>query len=660
MNHKTLFFLLCGVALLLGGCASTQVIKPEENLDSRVVQEYEALEKKALTSRNPEKVLPEIDRFIRKYSDPAWVARGYNTKGLVYYRVKDWSLAEGFFKRALDASTVPYLSALIRINLATTRFYLNNFSSCYETLTPVEEKLLSHSNLKKLHSLRLRSALRTGKIRPAVSAYGSLYTLEENGAKEDASKFTDLVKDAFDLRLNLEEQQEVAPFLRKTPLGGKALFSVGRRLFENGDKEKAERFLNWALEEDPQGPIGLASTSLLSQLKQVASEADPLTIGVCIPLSGSFARFGEQVIKGLNQALHLIGEHSAVQLVFEDSLGEPEEGALAIDSLVYEHKAIAVIGGLVTKSAEAQAKRAKELGIPYVSLSQKELKAFGGEWAFQVGMTQKDQVKNVMQFAVEKLGIREFALMHSDESWAVHFADVFWQEAKDRDLTVKGINIYPGGQTDFREEVRSLVGLKYEEARSIEKQEREAYVAQVREEDPKAFRRGKSPADLPPIIDFNGVFVPEFPKTAVQIIPTFAYEDVKPVRFIGINTWNTNLFLKRVGNYAESAVFPDAFYPEDPRPLVRQFVSTYKDLYGEDPDVIAAQAYDAGNLITQAMKNAPSTRSAMRNAIEDLRVVDGVSGVIHTTGQGGIYKDLYIFMIQNGKAIPIKAPSATL
>ena len=50
-----------------------------------------------------------------------------------------------------------------------------------------------------------------------------------------------------------------------------------------------------------------------------------------------------------------------------------------------------------------------------------------------------------------------------------------------------------------------------------------------------------------------------------------------------------------------SRYFSNHYSPEDPRPILQDFVAAYETKYGAVPDALAALAYDAARLLIQAI-----------------------------------------------------------
>ena len=60
----------------------------------------------------------------------------------------------------------------------------------------------------------------------------------------------------------------------------------------------------------------------------------------------------------------------------------------------------------------------------------------------------------------------------------------------------------------------------------------------------------------------------------------------------------------------DGGYFTNHYSPDDPRPVVQDFVQKYQEKYGKVPDALATLAYDAANILFQSMESAGSVDPA--------------------------------------------------
>ena len=367
-----------------------------------------------------------------------------------------------------------------------------------------------------------------------------------------------------------------------------------------------------------------------------------------LTLSGKFGKFGYKALQGIELALKVFqpsSDAAPLSLVVMDDQGDQDRALAVMDELFYKHHVAVIIGPLVSKLAEPMGKKAQELGIPLIALSQKE--ASGGDYVFNAALTPAMQVRELVQYATEKAGISSFAILSPQGRFGDEYVKAFWDEVDRVGGAVRGCEAYANDETDFREYIDKLVGLASTDARAHEVEELKLLKAATPVKSrSKSFQRM---FDLKPIVDFQAVFIPDDPKALGQILPTFAYRDVEKLLFLGINTWDNNELIARAGQFAEGAVFVDGYYSGSQAPSSKKFAEEYRATYGSDPSSVEAMSYDAAHILASLMKGSDVTsRADMRDRIMGLKDFQGVTGKI-SYRDGRLTKRLSLLTVKSGK-----------
>lgn len=378
---------------------------------------------------------------------------------------------------------------------------------------------------------------------------------------------------------------------------------------------------------------------------------DRAAIGVLLPLKGKFAKFGTRALQGIELALNIFDETKAdpgITLVIEDSGEEPEDAIKALNHLVTRHHVIAVIGPLLTKGIDTLTHRAQALKVPLLSLAKQAGPA--NDYVIPAGMTFQMQAFEVARHAIQKMNMRRFAILSPKDKLGDDFTQYFWDAVESLGGEITGVESYAPGETDFRTAVDKLSGLYYTEARQTELNE----LARYREENhiQKKTRKTEQYFNLKPIVDYDAVFIPDEPKISSQILPTFAYRDVDNVQFLGPSAWNSSELISRAQNSAEKAIFVDAFYPDSKSPTVQKFTQSYQALFNSTPTAIDAMAYDATQILVQALNATGSdrTRNSVLKQLKTIENQNGVTGKINFR-DGQFYRELNILTIHQGKIV---------
>jgi branched-chain amino acid transport system substrate-binding protein len=298
-----------------------------------------------------------------------------------------------------------------------------------------------------------------------------------------------------------------------------------------------------------------------------------------------------------------------------------------------------MIGPMRSVEAASAAPVAEAARIPMLTLAARADLAYLGPHIFRLGVTPQEQVRAMVEFGMEALEARRFAILYPRDSYGTEYKNLFWEEVESRGGTIVGVEAYEPGAVDIQTEIRKLVGLHYltaDERQRIRLRDRLAR----RREDNEARLRSPELAELPPYVDFDALFIPDGAAQVGVILPQLRFYDIADVTIMGPSDWNDPKLLELAANEAEGSVFVDRFYPQSRDPLVQQFVARYTQEYGEPPDTYAAEGYDAARLLkllvegqgalsaadlTRGLRGFPASATGFRS-VAGLQAFDAVGG----------------------------------
>jgi len=377
---------------------------------------------------------------------------------------------------------------------------------------------------------------------------------------------------------------------------------------------------------------------------------DPYAIGAVLPLTGRHAPIAQKTLKGLQLGLGVYGaDRSQFKLAVVDSEATPEGARHAVERLVGEDNVVAIVGSLLSREAAAVAQKSEELGVPSVALSQKSGLTEGASYVFRNSVTSEMQVRELVRLAIDQLGYKRFAILYPNDSYGVEYANIFWDEVLSKGGSISGAQPYNSSETDFRGPIRRLVGTYYLEDRKTE------YENRVRDwfKKQKSLKGRNQPPDdlLPPIVDFDAIFVPDSPKALGQIAPMLAYQGIPNTRLLGTNIWNTSELARRGGKNVENALFVDSNITSDPGFKTSHFFQEYKRVFGEEPGLFESQGYEVGVLLRQLIANGESTRVGLAQALANIKQFQGVSGPMSMNSQRELVRPLIPLVVKQGTIV---------
>ncbi|RKG60547.1 ABC transporter substrate-binding protein [Corallococcus sp. AB011P] len=345
--------------------------------------------------------------------------------------------------------------------------------------------------------------------------------------------------------------------------------------------------------------------------------AGSILIGEVGSLTGSEATFGISARNGIDLALQEANAAGGVRgqkLVVRvyDSQGRPEEGAQAATRLIAQDKVVALLGEAASSVSMAMADKAQTGKVPMItptSTSPEVTKK--GDYIFRVCFIDPFQGLVMAKFARENLKLNKVAVLTDNKSaFSVGLAEVFNQKFKEFGGTIVGNESYSKGDTDFRAQLTSIKNLKPE-----------------------------------------AVFVPGY-YTDVGIIARQAREVGLRVPLLGGDGWDSDKLYELGGSALEGSYFSNHYSPDNPDPVVQNFLTKYKAAYGAVPDSVAVLAYDAARLLVDAMKRAPDTSGpALRDAIAATKDFPGVAGTINLDANRDAVKQAVVMKVEGGKAV---------
>jgi branched-chain amino acid transport system substrate-binding protein len=327
-----------------------------------------------------------------------------------------------------------------------------------------------------------------------------------------------------------------------------------------------------------------------------------MKIAVLLPLSGQYATYGQRSLNGIKLALGA----QADGLVVRDDKGEPPVGRAAFDELATDATIGAVIGPLRSKVAETVAPRAEHDGLPLVVLSQQE--GISGRWVVQPAMTAERQATELADYAVGQ-GLRKFGILYPNDPYGIALSQAFKQSVEQRGGQVVGSITYDASQKEFSVELLSV----------------------------DKWVKGDG---------MQAVFIPDFASTAIPLATQVRHAQPGVV-LLGSNGWNDPAALGPAADTIDGAVFVDGFFPSSQRRATQEFVAAYKAAYGSTPEILEAQAYDAGKLVAAALQSGAHGRPQVIAALQMPRTFEGAAGAV-SVGPQGVQRQLFLLRIASG------------
>lgn len=424
----------------------------------------------------------------------------------------------------------------------------------------------------------------------------------------------------------------------KTRFKFDALYELGYLRYKSGDLKTAKNLVD-EVSGSSMATVSLRVKAKLllkdidSALLAMGPEVDAPAIGALLPLKGRYAQFGEAALRGILLAAEVFGSrYGSVAVYVKDVETDPDAAEAAVSELVADDKVLGLVGPLLSATSTEMADYAQKKRIPLVNLSQKEGVTNAGDYVFRSFLTPAQQAETLAEYAMEVMGLKRFAVMYPKNYYGVELAGFFEKEVVARGGEITRTTWYKPGNKDFSEQITYLFDIGMEE----------------RSEGRRTIR------EYTPRLEADALFIPDTYETVGLATPYLGYYNVKEVKLLGSNGWNSPNLVRRAGGYVEGAVFVDGFFARSTRPGTVEFVRRFRETYGMEPGILEAQAYDAARVLIAAINEdigSVPDRRVLKTRIKRIEGFEGACGTLAFDRQGEAVKKLFVLTVRNGHII---------
>src|SRR5215471_11384533 len=320
-----------------------------------------------------------------------------------------------------------------------------------------------------------------------------------------------------------------------------------------------------------------------------ADSSEPILLGVSGPLTGPNAQYGAQWKQGFDLALdeaHAAGGINGRRLAysFEDSQSDPRQSVAIAQKFVSDPKIVMELGDFSSPASMAASPIYQRAGLVQFGFTNSHPDfTKGGDFMWSTSVSQADEQPLLARYAVRHLGLRKLAVLHQNTDWGRTSRDYFVKAAKEYGAEIVVTEGYIADERDFRS---TLVRVRdanpdglvlisyYSDGALIARQARQVGLAQT-------------------ICAASSVYSPKF--------------------------------LELGGDAVEGVHIGTRYFPEDPRPEVQKFITSFKAKYrGTEPDAFNAYSYDAMNVAAAVLRIGGTDRKAIRDGFAKVKDVPSV------------------------------------
>jgi len=351
----------------------------------------------------------------------------------------------------------------------------------------------------------------------------------------------------------------------------------------------------------------------------VPSHAKEIKIGLITPLSGDVKTFGESV---RNSFLIAVEEANArggvagmkITYSIQDDKNDATEAANVANLLVNQQRVKAIVGSVTSKATIPVSDIIQAARVPTISPTATNPKVTVADgkrkdYMFRACFIDPFQGAVMAKFSRETLqGKSAAVLFDASNDYSKGIAEVFRDAFRKQGGKVAAFESYGKDDVDFS-----------------------ALLTKVK----------ASGADV--------LFLPDY-YNKVGLIAKQVQEKGLKVRLVGPDGWDSPDLVKIAGSAIEGGYFSNHYSPDDLRPEVVAWVKKYKEKHGQVPDALGTLAYDATNLLLEAIRKAGSDDpEKIRESLASIKDFKAVSGKSTLDRNGDSIKSAAILKIEGGR-----------
>jgi ABC-type branched-subunit amino acid transport system substrate-binding protein len=626
-------FIVLGLFLFVTSCSGVSMITPDrkvaDNVDTSKLYKQDFLKKinaakEKVRQGKTDAALKDLTSINEVSLSPASVATKKNLIGVINFSGKKFDIASKSFEEALLTSKEdPALEAQIYLNLGSAYYKMNQNEKALATLSLANYKNLQDGEAKKFHQLHALLSQQLGKKEQGLSSL--IRSLED---KKTITELTTEARytQAEDLFMKLSPSERVRlleEFDNEKNIAVPYLaYKEAERSFREGDQGRVQDYTDWIEKRyKDNAEIMTLVSSLGVRNQNDTTKIDVRYIGVVLPLSGDLKGLGERALTGIDIALEDMSKDPSkkYRLEIKDTKGNSANGAFAVKELIEVNNVAAIIGGLNSSEATKEYLEAKKYGVVFISLSKVLLpKEEKNHLLIEIPGSIESQVSLLFsEKMISKIGKRP-AILYPRNDIGEAYANEFWRQSKKNKLDITGLISFDTNQTDYRDPIKNILGIKF----NREREEELSIVNDIAHlESKKSIKRLQN---LQPQVDFDWVFVPALPRETVQLLPNFNYFDAFNLSYVGVPSWRSELMVNEGYRYG-NVFFMDESMGTTETPFTQKFFEKFK----KQPNFVETIAYDSLKILSELVEGGSSfeTRQDLDLALTKKGTLQSETGV---------------------------------
>ncbi|MEE8450217.1 MAG: ABC transporter substrate-binding protein [Thermodesulfobacteriota bacterium] len=352
---------------------------------------------------------------------------------------------------------------------------------------------------------------------------------------------------------------------------------------------------------------------------------EPYKIGAVLSTTGPAAFMGEPQKNSLLMIQQEINSRGGIdghplQMIIYDDASNRDQAIKAVNRLIEQDRVVAIIGPSLSSSTLAAIPLVEEGKVPLISCAAAvEIVRPVKPWVFKTPPSDALAVERILTF-LKSRQLSKLGLIYDQDAFGTAGRDRFFEQSSSRDIELVAKERYDAKEIDMREQIRKVVA-----------KGAQAIVVWGTGPAPVVIARDMKDmgVDLP-LINSHGVI----PSELVELGREAVNGSYLPV----LSFFATELLSDR-----------------DPqKKLINKYRADYQKRYGR-AQIFGSYAWDAAWMVIDALKNVGADRKKIRDYLENLKNVLGISGVYNISAQdhNGLSRNAFMMVQIDGNRVKL-------
>lgn len=331
----------------------------------------------------------------------------------------------------------------------------------------------------------------------------------------------------------------------------------------------------------------------------------PYKLGAVLEISGNSSSLGLperdtllMLVEDLNQKGGIDGH--PVELTILDNKSDETETVLALKKLI-EKDVLAILGCASSGPSMAMIDTVQKEKVPMISMAAaNSIIEPAGErhWVFKTAQSDIVTVENIIDY-LQKQGITKIAFLHMNNSFGDGGKIAFSAAAKENGIEIVTMEKFEANDNDMTPQLTKV-------------------------------KAGKAEATVIWAIPPSASIITKNYRDLGLSIPLIHSHGVGNQSFIEQARGAADGVILPIGKLTVAGQIPDS----DPqKEILETYITDYQAQYNAEPNSFGGYAWDAFNLVVNAIEKAGPDRAAMRDELERTTNFTGVSGVFNMSAE---------------------------